>query len=80
MMHYMKHRIKSGLKVFSPPCKLAFRGHLSKIDEPKVRAVWVYPFEVCLLEFPFSLGLNRALQADPDGPLLFGPNALTRLR
>jgi len=44
------HRIKNDYKVYQPPAKLAFRGHLTKIEEPKVRPVWIIPFEIIIIE------------------------------
>jgi len=46
---------------------------LSKRDEAKVRAVWIYPFEMVMLEAPFSLALSERMQKDEDGLILFGP-------
>jgi len=41
MAQNMLHRIKYGKNVFQPYFKLAFRGHLSPVDELKVRPIWI---------------------------------------
>jgi hypothetical protein len=78
-MQYIKHQVKRGKTVFQPPCKLAYRPHLSSRTDPKVRPVWVYPFELILLEAPFVVPLNKRFQKDPDSRLLYGEHQLQRL-
>lgn len=41
MCRHMIHRMKYGYDVYQPPMKLGFRGHLSPVDEVKVRPIWV---------------------------------------
>lgn len=45
MSRNILHRLKYGYKVYQPPCLLAFRGHLSPVDDLKVRPIWIQPFE-----------------------------------
>lgn len=42
--------MKYGLNYYKPPCKLAFRGHMSEVSDPKVRPVWVAPAEIIAIE------------------------------
>lgn len=57
----MLHRLKAGKPIYQPPAKLGFRGQLSPHDEPKVRPVWVMPFETLIIESLFGRNINRAL-------------------
>jgi len=52
---YIAHFISSKKHVYIPPSKLALRGHLSETENLKTRAVWVYPFEISILEGKWAL-------------------------
>jgi hypothetical protein len=52
---YIQHFVQKDRFVYTPPCKLALRGHLSSIDEQKTRPVWIYPAEIIALEAKWSI-------------------------
>jgi hypothetical protein len=75
---YIAHFVSAKKPVFSPPCKLALRGHLSADDEPKTRAVWVYPFELSILEGKWALPYYSFLEEQvPE--IHFGEQSMIRL-
>lgn len=78
MAKNMQHRLKYGYSIYQPPLKVAFRGHLSPIDELKVRPVWIQPFETLLLEGVFARNIYEAFKRE-GAPLHFGENAMPRL-
>jgi hypothetical protein len=41
---------------------MAFRAHLSPKENPKVRPVWIYPFEMILMEAPFVIPLTDQIK------------------
>lgn len=67
--------------MYQPPCKMAFRGHLSSIEEgkKKVRSVWIYPFEIIMLESVFADPIIDRFMEDIDMPFLSGRDAFFRL-
>lgn len=73
----MQHFVKYGHKVYQPPYKVAFRGHLSPIDDIKVRPVWVAPFEVLINESVYCSNIYEILKG--DNIMHFGANAMPRL-
>lgn len=75
---YMKHMLKAGKSCYTPPCKLAFRGHLSELSNQKVRPVWVYPGEITMLETCFSYAFYRHLDESVPA-VFFGEGTFPRL-
>jgi hypothetical protein len=75
---YMQHRIQRNIHTYAPPCKLALRGHLSSIDESKSRPVWVYPFEVSILESKWAIPFYEHLEKNVPA-VHFGANSMQRL-
>jgi len=76
---WLGHRMKEGGKdsfvptrVRFPPCVAGTRGHLSSIDDPKTRLVWVYPAEMLVVEGLWAPVMYRQYQSLPSGPLLLG--------
>lgn len=53
----LAHRVKQRYSIFWPPCMMGCRGHLSSLEKPKTRPVWVYPFEIVLIEKMFAQDL-----------------------
>lgn len=78
MSRNMLHRLKNGYKIYQPPMKIAFRGHLSSLDDQKVRPVWVQPFETLILEALFAHNVYEALKQNGK-PFHFGENSMPRL-
>jgi len=82
---WLGHRMKQGGKgrfdprmVRFPPCAAGQRGHMSPIDDPKTRLVWIYPSEMLVVEGLWAPVMYRSLMELPDGPLLIGKSS-TRL-
>jgi len=75
---YMAHMISARKRVYVPPTKLAVRGHLHDIDEPKARPVWVYPFEVLILEAKWAIPYYGFLENEVDA-VHFGEGSMIRL-
>jgi hypothetical protein len=78
----LNHTWKSGQKKQHLPCKLALRGHLSSLENPKTRAVWMYPTEYVMQEMYLFSELVRSLQkVDDDNFKLihFGKNSMPLL-
>lgn len=75
---YMMHSIKYDYSAYQPPSKIAFRGHLSPIEDPKTRPVWVAPFEVIILEQVFGQELVDRMKSGL-GIIHFGEDAMPRL-
>jgi len=73
----MMHRIKYGLNCYQPPSKVAFRGHLSDINEPKTRPVWVAPFELLIIEQ--LMGMNLIAKAKSLDIIHFGEDSMPKL-
>lgn len=76
---WLGHRMKQGGKgrfdprhVRFPPCLSGSRGHLSSVDEPKTRLVWIYPAEMLVVEGLWAPVMYQKLMELPDGPLLIG--------
>lgn len=78
MSAYMRHFIKKDEHIFKPPTKLAFRGHLSLSDDPKVRAIWILPAEVVLLEALWGLPYSDFLKNQVD-IIHFGEKSMQKL-
>lgn len=70
--------MKYDLPFFKPPCKFAFRAHLSPKDEPKVRLVWVFPFEWTMIEQLLFLGVYERFKTDIK-IMHFGDKSMSRL-
>lgn len=79
MARNMVHRLKNNYKIYQPPLKLGFRGHLSEEDAPKVRPIWVQPFETILIESMFTSNVYESLKHQANGSFHFGTKALERL-
>lgn len=75
---YMQHRIQRGIPTYHPPCKLALRGHLSTEEESKSRPVWVYPYEVSILEAKWAVPFYEHLEKNVP-TVHFGERAMPRL-
>jgi len=77
----MIERWKQGLDNEQIPCKLALRGHLSKVDEVKTRCVWVAPVEHVILENMFFRGFYHQIFAGLHHQRLFmtGKDTISRL-
>jgi len=75
---YIQHRVQRGLPTYKPPCRLALRGHLSSEEEAKSRPVWVYPFEVSILESKWAIPFYTHLEMQVN-EVHFGPDAMPRL-
>lgn len=73
----MMHRIKYDLPCYQPPSKIAFRGHLSPVDDPKTRPVWVAPFELLIIEQ--LMGMNLISKAKKLDLIHFGEDAMPKL-
>jgi hypothetical protein len=77
--NYMLHCIRDGLHVYVPPTKIAFRGHLSPIDELKVRSVWNYPAEITMIESIFSTDIYQYHKGNTFSPMFYGSDSIKRL-
>nr|ATD50490.1 RNA-dependent RNA polymerase [Magnaporthe oryzae partitivirus 2] len=75
---YMAHFISAGKHIYVPPAKLALRGHLSELEEIKTRPVWVFPFEVTILEGKWAIPYYRFLEEEVPS-VHFGEGAMQRL-
>jgi len=75
---YMAHFISNRRGVYIPPAKLALRGHLSETDELKTRSVWVFPFEVTILEGKWAIPYYKFLEEEVP-TVHFGENSMQRL-
>jgi len=75
----MKSRIERGQFQKKLPCTLAMRGHLSRKNENKSRAVWVMPFETVILEASLFSGFYRVLKKSNKLPFITGENSMQRL-
>nr|UBK24765.1 RNA-dependent RNA polymerase [Nigrospora sphaerica partitivirus 1] len=75
---YMAHFIASGKHVYVPPAKIALRGHLSEVEEQKVRPVWVFPAEVTVLEGKWAIPYYKFLEEEVP-TVHFGEGAMQRL-
>jgi len=62
-VNWMIDQWKQGLEVEQIPCKLALRGHLSKVEENKTRCIWVSPVEHTILENMFFRGFYHQIFA-----------------
>jgi len=70
--------MRKGKKVYFPPCMSFVRTQLGTIDNPKVRLVWGYPFEVTLLEARFCQPLLVAFNGS-NSPMFIGKTLLQEL-
>jgi len=75
---YMAHFISAGKRIFIPPAKLALRGHLSEVDALKTRPVWVFPFEITILEGKWAIPYYEFLEQEVPA-VHFGEGAMQRL-
>jgi hypothetical protein len=79
---WLGHRMKQGgktkfdpRKVRFPPCLAAQRGHMSPVDNPKTRLVWIYPAEMLVIEGLTAPVMYRKFMELPDGPMLCGKSS-----
>jgi len=72
---------KRGGVVEQIPCKMALRGHLSKVGENKTRVIWVQPIEHIILENMFFRGFYHQIFAGLHHQRLFmtGKDTISRL-
>jgi len=75
---YLQHQVQRGRHVYRPPCKIALRGHLTSVEEPKSRPVWVYPFELSILEAKWAIPFYKHLETNVK-EVHFGEGAMPRL-
>jgi len=78
--HFMniQHWLKRDRKIYKLPCKLGLRGHLSKIDEKKVRGIWIYPAEITHMENVFSYNYTQWMTTCCPAVIL-GENSLKKI-
>jgi len=69
-----RHRFDSR-KVRFPPCLAGQRGHLSSVDDPKTRLVWIYPAEMLCVEGFYAPRMYHDFMKDPHSPMLNGKSA-----
>lgn len=79
---WLGHRMKQGgkvrfdpRKVRFPPCLAAQRGHMSPVDAPKTRLVWIYPAEMLVIEGLTAPVMYRQFMSLPNGPMLCGKSS-----
>jgi len=75
---YIQHMVEHDKKYFVPPCKLAVRGHLSAPEQEKSRPVWVYPFEISILEAKWAIPFYQHLEQNVS-QVHFGHDSMPRL-
>lgn len=73
----MKHNIHDERYVYSPPAKIAQRGHLHDAENPKSRPVFVIPGETIILEGIYALPYIDRLKETKT--VLIGPNSMKEL-
>lgn len=78
MSRNMMHRLKYGYQIYQSPMKLAFRGHMSPLDEHKVRPIFVQDFSTLICESIFFTNIYEQLKLT-GAPFHFGTQALQRL-
>jgi len=79
---WLGHRMKQNgdrsfdpSKMRFPPCLAGQRGHMSEIDTPKTRLVWIYPAEMLTVEGFYAPLMYRDFMNDPNSPMLNGKSS-----
>lgn len=73
-------QVRSGQPIVMPPCKLASRGKLRRLDDPKApRLIYNYPVEQLILEASYAIPLIEFMRDKKNSIMLFGSNIIPRI-
>lgn len=79
MANGMIHRIKRDKTVFKTPALFAMKGKLSKFEEKKTRVIWMFPFEIIVMEKYMATTIEKMIASNPEWLFHNGERAMGRL-